>query len=493
LRHIYEQSEGKTPSEKFLARLARSSFLSLWSHPNLYTDEGRKGNKGAGQELADLLVVFGDHVLVFSDKDCAFPNHPDLDVSWRRWYTAAVEKSARQLIGAKRWLERFPSRVFKDCRCTERFPIPLPPFDRAKVQLIAVTRGSYDACRKHFGVGATGSLMVATELRGADHYRNPFCIGHVLPNGPFIHVLDEMTVELLLSEFDTVSDFTTYLEHRQSFLCTEGKRIIATGEEELVTAYAVRVDGQGRHSFPELVENADTFMFKEGGWHEFHNHPRYRAKKSADVRSYEWDRLIELLIETGEPLDDLSTNSEPYLRIMAGESRLSRRSLAEAMRRAFDRDTPPTQRYVVTAVASPSQVVYVFVALPAPFGCDTYDEYRDLRRTHLLACCHTAKLRFVSATKIVGIAREPFTQTNGLFDAVFLNVPEHPLDSEVQRFVEEMHDGLGVGENIFGRFHVIPRNEYPDPDGTHRALSPAKRAIDRQRIRNLMKLRLRHK
>lgn len=87
--------------------------------------------------------------------------------------------------------------IFRDAsfhsRCTERFPIPLPPIERAKVQLIAGTRGSYDACRKHFGTEATGSLMVITELRGVDHYRNPFCIGHVLPNGPFIHVLDEMT------------------------------------------------------------------------------------------------------------------------------------------------------------------------------------------------------------------------------------------------------------------------------------------------------------
>lgn len=216
------------------------------------------------------------------------------------------------------------------------------------------------------------------------------------------------------------------------------------------------------------------------------NHPRYRAKKTADLQSYQWDRLIELLIETGEPLDHSSTSSEPYLRTMAGESRLSRRALTETMRRAFDRDTSPMQRYVVTAVAVPSQVVYAFVALPAPFGCDTYDEYRELRRLHLLACCHTAKLRFGAVTKFVGIAREPFTQTSGLFDALFLNVHEQPLEPDAQRFVEQMQGDLGAGESAFERLRMMPLEEYPDPDGRSRDLSPAKRAIERQRIRNLL-------
>lgn len=61
-------TKGATASERYLGSLARKAFLSLWSHPNVYTDENKKAGKGVGTELCDLLVVFGNDVLIFSDK-----------------------------------------------------------------------------------------------------------------------------------------------------------------------------------------------------------------------------------------------------------------------------------------------------------------------------------------------------------------------------------------------------------------------------------------
>ncbi len=93
------ETDGTTNSERYLTRLARRAFLSLWSYPNVFTDEGRSAGKGDGKELCDLLVVFGNTVLLFSDKDCEFPSGPDLGIAWPRWYRRAVLKSARQLAG----------------------------------------------------------------------------------------------------------------------------------------------------------------------------------------------------------------------------------------------------------------------------------------------------------------------------------------------------------------------------------------------------------
>lgn len=39
---------------------------------NVYTDEGKKTASGDGKELCDLLVVFENHVIIFSDKDISF-------------------------------------------------------------------------------------------------------------------------------------------------------------------------------------------------------------------------------------------------------------------------------------------------------------------------------------------------------------------------------------------------------------------------------------
>src|SRR5712691_960062 len=54
---------GVTASEKHLGRLCRHTFLNLWSYQNVF--------KEPGKELCDLLVIFGQDVLLFSDKHCA--------------------------------------------------------------------------------------------------------------------------------------------------------------------------------------------------------------------------------------------------------------------------------------------------------------------------------------------------------------------------------------------------------------------------------------
>ena len=56
----FQKARGLTASEQLLAELCEKSFLSVWSYPNLCRKQGK--------ELTDLLVVFGDDVILFSDK-----------------------------------------------------------------------------------------------------------------------------------------------------------------------------------------------------------------------------------------------------------------------------------------------------------------------------------------------------------------------------------------------------------------------------------------
>ncbi|KAL0630210.1 hypothetical protein Q9L58_010944, partial [Maublancomyces gigas] len=48
--------EPKTESERYLNKLARKAFLSLWCYGNVHTDEGKKSASGEGKELCDLFV-----------------------------------------------------------------------------------------------------------------------------------------------------------------------------------------------------------------------------------------------------------------------------------------------------------------------------------------------------------------------------------------------------------------------------------------------------
>lgn len=72
------KQDGVTDAERYLHRLATRSFLSLWSYPGVYRNTGPAG--GHGKEVCDLLVVFRNDIIIFSDKDCVFPDKGNLRV-----------------------------------------------------------------------------------------------------------------------------------------------------------------------------------------------------------------------------------------------------------------------------------------------------------------------------------------------------------------------------------------------------------------------------
>jgi len=165
-----EKQDGVTSAERFLARLGTKSFLSLWSYPGVYRDQGKRGN-GDGKEICDLLVVFGDDVILFSDKDCRFPSSGNLDLDWARWFRRAVFNSAAQVWGAERWLRENPDRVFVDRRCAQRLPVPLPDSTRLRVHRIVIAHDAARRCREL--LGGSGSLVIFPALTGDAHVAGP--------------------------------------------------------------------------------------------------------------------------------------------------------------------------------------------------------------------------------------------------------------------------------------------------------------------------------
>lgn len=488
-------SAGATPSERYLARLARRSFLSLWSYSNLYTDEGRRNSKGQGKELCDLLVVFGRHVLVFSDKHCEFPGGPDLQISWARWYRRAIEKSVRQVLGARNWIARFPARVYLDPGCERRFPLQLPRAESARFHLFAVTRGSYEACHARFAEASTGSLMIDTSVVGDEHHSRPFTVGRVLPNGPYVHVLDELTLEVLLNELDTIKDLVEYLQRKEELLTHPTRSVMATGEEQLVSLYLKKLGSDGHHSFGEFPDDVDGVYIEEGHWEDFVQNPQYIAKKKADEISYAWDRLIEHLTSLGEagltregPRD--MAVMEPALRVLASEPRLARRQLADQLIEALSKEVPPGSRFLRVGYSKQStDTAYVFLVLPQPPFVKTYDEYREGRKAILLAACRVAKLRMPRAERIVGIASEPLGTQGASEDLVLLEFdgdtwgPEQEV--EARRLQQEGQ--ILLDERV--EYYEQHETEYPPAFRESHASSPAKRLLERARVQRMEKLR----
>jgi hypothetical protein len=436
---------GKTSSESKLLQMVRGSVLSLWSIPGPYIDDGLTRN-GGGKELCDLLVIFGDDVVVFSDKECAFPEGENAKVAWARWYRRAIEKSAKQLAGALSALHRPTTRLFTDVACKTPVPLALPTPDRMRVHLVAVAPGSVEAAERYWQAyggapGSTGSLMLNTELVGSDHELEPFQIGWPRGKDCFIHVLDSLALTLLLKELDTIADFTDYLAKKEVLLKDSGCEFLIPGEEDLLTAYLTNVDRGRVHQFPPFVPGTHVLM-REGSWADYKASPLYRMRAEANAFSHLWDDLIEyqashVIHGSSEDIFSQSSEhnarkSERLLRVMASENRLGRRSLGATLRegRAVSSDR---KRWLRTIASPATRRLYCFVFLPYFPDQQPYEEYRNYRQYLLYLYCEGALLRFPEAREIIGIAPEPYDSERVSVDFMLGEVQEGAGISEADR------------------------------------------------------------
>lgn len=465
-------SEGVNESERVLTQLCRKSFLRLWSQTNVFTDEGFKDGKGGTKELCDALVVFGSDVIIFSDKHVAFQADKDLRVAWPRWYKRAVRDSCRQLHGARSWLQRFPARAFQDAKCTRPLPVTVPSEGSARFHLVAVTRGSREAALAHNHGEGLGSFALSSNIEGVAHHDTPFVIGLPEPEKHFVHVFDEVSIELLLSELDTAADFLDYLRKREALLGRRGTHVTAYGEEELLAAFLRSMSADGtEHVFVDVSPEdgvPDFIMFDLGHFKALTSDPGYRRKKEADQISYEWDSLIDRFLRYGDPAilgpfaSQEPSQSEQGLRLMAAETRFRRRQLAESFIGALRRAEPGKRlgRLVYSGVAN--ETVYVFV-VAAKKADESYDDYRRYRIGLLHAYVQTARLVAPLGTAFVGLAFDnQHKDYPGGSEDLFVLVKPEWTEAELAE-LETKRQELGLWGNAMemSRFR---QDEFPQPN-----------------------------
>jgi hypothetical protein len=404
------KSSGTTPSERYLARLCERAFLSLWAYPNVYRNQGTSNGNGHGKEICDLLVVFGDDVIIFSDKSCAFKETGSIATDWSRWYRRAIADAENTVHGAARWIENHPDRVFLDRACKRLFPVPLPPKGRCRMHRVVIALGSREACRRHFG-GGNGSLCVATstttKLPDFPNNIRPFVVGHTDASKAYVHIFDDVTLRIVLKELDTVADFCTYLSQKEQ-LVSSVTLLQAGGEEEIVANYLANMNEAGEPDFVLPQGGYDSVIMADGCWADFKNTPKYIAKKRADQESYLWDQLIERFAVTS-PIDDVSSANPPYitaeraLRTMASLNRVSRRLVSRRLIQLFDM-APEEGRadFKGTLLYPRPDLGFVFLRLPR-WGFSSPSDYLTIRHRLLSAYCGALKLAQARLSEVVGV------------------------------------------------------------------------------------------
>ena len=352
------KQDGVTDAERYLGRLGTRSFLSLWSYPGVYRNTGPAG--GHGKEVCDLLVVFRDDIIIFSDKDCAFPDKGDLWVDWGRWYRKAILESANQVWGAERFIRTNPQRLFIDRACQRPFPIALPPQDQMRFHRVVVAHGTRKRCRAH--LGGTGTLVLKPDIVGKAHYERdcePFLIGDVDPTKGFVHVLDDISLDVVLGHLDTVADFIAYLTKKEAFYRSE-KLALAGGEDDLLAYYLHDINDQEEHDFI-YPAGTDAVVVEPGQWQLFSASQAYVRQQEANWVSGAWDALIEefgkhILGGTSIASTHFSVEEqERAVRMLAAEGRTARRALGQSLFEIM-RKTPPGKRSAARhGSASPRQ------------------------------------------------------------------------------------------------------------------------------------------
>ncbi|MCE5270051.1 SEC-C domain-containing protein [bacterium] len=451
---VFQHNEGVTEAERYLQYLCNKTFLSMWSYPGLF--------KSPGKELCDLLVVFDNHIIIFSDKYCKFPETDCLSKDWSRWYKRAIEKSVYQAWGAERWIKNFPERIFTDRKAKDKLPFLLPDIGDANISLIVVAHDVARRCAKD--LGGSGSLMIRSDLDGIQNVAKPFFIGDYDKSKTFVHILDDITLNAILGKLDTIADFTSYLTKKEQLFRSD-KIVIAAGEEDLLAHYLANIDRDGMHGF-DLPPSVNLVDFPEGLWFGFIHSDTFRKQQEEDTISYFWDDLIDRSSNHAfdgtqyfaEPSGILST--ERILRLLAKESRLSRRALSKAFIDLLNKTPSDKQatRYCLSGDKRNSGTTYVFMLYPRKEDIED-KEYREQRKALLKAFSYIAKMRIPDSKNIIGIATESGEHIDERSeDLLYLDASN--WTNEQQESTRQLMDDFKLKSYV--KKSKIIEEEYPD-------------------------------
>lgn len=378
------------PTEEFVFRLCRRSFLSLWSYANPLRVDG-------GKELCDVLVICEPHILIFSVKNVAFDTQVDQYKASARWWRKAVDESINQVYGAERNL----GKVQRVTRSDGTKGLALPAPNERIVHRISVS------------LGAKGLLPI----RSGDFGKG------------FVHVWDEDFLSVIMRELDTITDLVDYLQSKEDFAARNPGLIIEGGEENLLAIFIHR----GR-KFPE---EKPPRVITGNQWEELQENEQYKRRNGANRESFFWDRLIEYLslevLEDRMEFGGTVNDNERVLRYLARETRFARRILSNA----FVEFLRVAKAGVVRArmTASPTGVGYVLFAPPADYS-------RDARIAELGNRCFVARNDLPDCETVIGIGTNVDPAINGFAtDLCLLSVPT--WSEKHRRHAEDMKQELG--------------------------------------------------
>ncbi len=372
----YFDLKGKN-AEQIVHLLADKTFLTDWCYLNPKVD--------TTQELCDLLVVFGDTVIIWQIKNVKFSNNFD---KYRR---KAIDENINQVLGAERRLINInnPIHLVNPNRGKEL----LNPSEIKQIFRIAVSMGDGEVA---------------------------FSPLEFIDNKP-IHIFDRVFLEIILNELDTIKDFTSYLFEKEQLLTSGPKITILGGEEELLAYYLLNERKFVFNGTP------DTIMLDQGVWKSLQDKPEYKAKKDADKVSYAWDYIITFLHTSQDK------SYERIARELAEADRFERRILSQSFLEA-QLEAGKTNTHFRRCIELNNKT-YVFLFVNHSFD-------REYRKEELGCMVFIARGKYPSNKKVIGIASDRHGSPAYAYDCILLY--KHDWTEADKKTMEKMQKDLNI-------------------------------------------------
>lgn len=383
--HYFREKGAK--AEKIIHDLSIKTFFTDWCYPN----PPRPG----GKELCDLLVVFDDTAIIWQIKDLKVDENG-------RYKQSEVDKNVRQLSGARRTLFNIksPVKLSNPRRGEELFD----PSKIRNVHLISVLMGD--------GEGPLPFMDSVKEFK--------------------VHVFTREFADIVLTELDTISDFTAYLAAKETI--TEKEIRIDGGEENLLGKYL----HAGRNF--DWMKNYDLIMIDDTVWPAIQKKPEFIAKKKLDQVSYGWDSMIERAHEG-------SSQYERVARELARPDRFTRRVLSESFFEAY-KELVGSNHEMLRRHMSVGDTTYCFLIT-------NDDEYPSPRRRQMLSLmCQVARGLPPMNKRVIGVATG---KSNRSYDFVHLYAEKwSDTDERRKQTIQEKY-----GIFVSPRITASDSDEYP--------------------------------
>jgi hypothetical protein len=307
--------------EEFVNRIAFNSFIEHWCYPSPKDESGNK------KEICDLLIFFGDNLIIISVKNYKFKDF------YSRYFRRTIEKAVKQIYGAERKLLNGDKDVFikHPNRVIERFPK-----ERIKnIHRVIINLGE-----------------------GVRFY--PF--NKETKDEKFITLLDKEAFQTIVQELDTIPDFLEYLSKReelfadktvtilpgdeddfpadtanqffeyaqQQFNSSEKQNILISGTEHDILAHYLK----NERTFPKYIHSREyngMFVQLDGNWSDFNQRKQVKVKRELDKNSYFLDELVKK-----EILPNINKESVELATAIMSFNRFNRRVISNNFLQFYD-------------------------------------------------------------------------------------------------------------------------------------------------------------